>query len=40
MQKYQYFELGSTLNLDGFKIIIFQYVSRSDTEKRDWQNSM
>ena len=26
MQKYQYFEWGSTLNLDGFKIIIFQYV--------------
>ena len=26
MQKYQYFEWGSTLNLDGFKIIIFQYI--------------
>ena len=24
MQKYQYFEWGSTLNLDGFKMIIFQ----------------
>ena len=35
MQKYQYFEWGSTLNLDGFKII-----NRSDLEKRDWQNSM
>ena len=27
MQKYQYFEWGSTLNLDGFKIIIFQYIT-------------
>ena len=26
VQKYQYFEWGSTLNLDGFKIIIFQYM--------------
>ena len=26
MQKRQYFEWGSTLNLDGFKIIIFQYI--------------
>ena len=26
---------GSTLNLNGFKIIIFHYVSRSDTERRD-----
>ena len=26
MQKYQYFEWGSTLNLDGFKIIMFQYI--------------
>ena len=26
MQKYQYFEWGSTLNLGGFKIIIFQYI--------------
>ena len=26
MQKYQYFEWGSTLNLDGFKIIIFWYI--------------
>ena len=26
MQKYQYFEWGSTLNLDGFKIITFQYI--------------
>ena len=26
MQKYQYFEWGLTLNLDGFKIIIFQYI--------------
>ena len=42
MQKYQYFEWGSTLNLDGFKIIIYQYIicSRSDLEKRDWQTSM
>ena len=26
MQKYQYYEWGSALNLDGFKIIIFQYI--------------
>ena len=26
MQKYQYFKWGSTLNLDRFKIIIFQYI--------------
>ena len=26
MQKYQFFEWGSTLNLDGFKIIIFSYI--------------
>ena len=26
MQKYQCFEWGSTLNLDGLKIIIFQYI--------------
>ena len=26
VQKYQYFEWGSTLNLDRFKIIIFQYI--------------
>ena len=26
LQKHQYFEWGSTLNLDGFKIIIFQYI--------------
>ena len=26
MQKYQYFEWGSTLHLDGFQIIIFQYI--------------
>ena len=26
MQKYQYFEWGSNFNLDGFKMIIFQYI--------------
>ena len=26
VKKYQYFEWGSTLNLDGFKIVIFQYI--------------
>ena len=42
MQKYQYFEWGLTLNLDRFKVIIFQNIICEPFrfEKRDLQNSM